>query len=1091
MLYDFTMFWKRKNKPKEKRSTFRRIIRFFIFSFLTLIGLLLAAAIIIPTFFKDDIEEYIKKEISAKLNVTPHFDIDDVSLTLFSNFPDITIQVDNIGLEGKGIYKGDTLFHMKSIKLEMDIWSLMEDSYQINSIDLYTPMINAYVNENGIANFDIVKEDTTSTEEVVDTSATKLSLKIEHWGIHNANVKYVDKVHDIDAHLIGVNHVGSGQFDQLDFDLKTDTKISKINIREGKNHYFKNDSIHLDFTVGVSNYFTRFEFKKNNFSFNMFGFGMDGVIEIPAYEALIFKDFHISAKETDFKNLLSLVPESFLPDFDQLKTEGTLLFDANLNGELSEKRFPEFDFNLGVNEGSFQYEDLPVGVKNIQLDFNCKNKTGDFDSTQIALKRLSATLGKADKISASLFLKGLTRIGVKGKCIIDMNLSHLKQYYHVSSIDKIAGLLHLDLNMNGNLSEYGEIPSIYLNAYLKNGKFKTPYFDKTIENIQFNSSVSLPSHNLQQAQLVIKKCAIELDEEPFDISGKVSDLMVLKYDLKANGVINLDKWLKLYPVNGIDLGGRMQLHQLNLKGDFATILQEKYEQLDNSGELYVSKFRYFDKAYIPGPIIIDTAELKFTPTHIHVNSCQGKISKSDFNGSGTIQNYLGYTFYTLGLPGADSVLKGNMNYSAQYFDVDEWLYGSDSLPTPPGDEQLSEVEPLEVYPLPRNINFVIASSLNKVKYDNLSLTSIKGNILFRDGKVTLEKGRFNLLGGQFKGNASYSTEIPLEPSFSLDLDVNLLSIQKAYGTFVTVKKYLPSVDKVKGEINSHISLTGKLAKDYYPIFTSISMDGMVDVLKANVIGSTLIDKINKVTNLKEPADLTLKNTKIYVDIHNGFLHFKPFQLKLGQVKMDISGRNGITGAIDYDIDLHVPPKLVNQLKFLGIEEQAGSQMMMNLAVGGTFLKPKVKIVGVKGVKGASNISFDTTDVSFKDRMDTLEKRYYEENKEHIQSITERSLLMADSLKKRGDQIEQQFIAEGKKKAGTIKEEAEEKANNELKSAGEDQEKRKEANKKAAEIRLKAIWDALKAIENGKLKGAYQKSLLYFQADALIKASKLK
>jgi hypothetical protein len=54
--------------------------------------LVVAAAIILPVVFKDDIKKAIDEEIAKSVNADVIFDVDNFSLTMFSNFPNITAQ---------------------------------------------------------------------------------------------------------------------------------------------------------------------------------------------------------------------------------------------------------------------------------------------------------------------------------------------------------------------------------------------------------------------------------------------------------------------------------------------------------------------------------------------------------------------------------------------------------------------------------------------------------------------------------------------------------------------------------------------------------------------------------------------------------------------------------------------------------------------------------------------------------------------------------------------------------------------------------------------------------------------------------------
>ena len=64
--------------------------------------LLVAAAFILPVVFKDDIKAAIDKELAASVNADVIFDVDNFSLSMFRNFPNITATMSEAVQAGKG-----------------------------------------------------------------------------------------------------------------------------------------------------------------------------------------------------------------------------------------------------------------------------------------------------------------------------------------------------------------------------------------------------------------------------------------------------------------------------------------------------------------------------------------------------------------------------------------------------------------------------------------------------------------------------------------------------------------------------------------------------------------------------------------------------------------------------------------------------------------------------------------------------------------------------------------------------------------------------------------------------------------------------
>ena len=61
------------------------------------------------------------------------------------------------------------------------------------------------------------------------------------------------------------------------------------------------------------------------------------------------------------------------------------------------------------------------------------------------------------------------------------------------------------------------------------------------------------------------------------------------------------------------------------------------------------------------------AAMKFDPKKIDLQKMEGKIGRSDFRVNGAVVNYLGYVL------GQNDVIKGNVNYTADLLDLNEFM----------------------------------------------------------------------------------------------------------------------------------------------------------------------------------------------------------------------------------------------------------------------------------------------------------------------------------------------------------------------------------------------------------------------------------
>ncbi|MEQ9592780.1 MAG: AsmA family protein, partial [Cyclobacteriaceae bacterium] len=267
--------------------------------------LLIAAAIAIPFLFKDDIKKAIDKEIATAINADVLFDVDDFDLTLFRNFPNATAEIKSLGVFNRAPFEGTPLFVIERLDIEVNLKELIFGSeLRLKGITLVRPQINVKVLEDGRANWDITYP-SVDTVQVEEEQAGSFSFGIDHWEIIDGDVVYDDKSIPFLLSLKGLNHTGSGDFNEKAFDLKTNTAADTLTVVYDGVEYISNKRLAADMVLGISEDYSLFTFKENIAKLNDFGLGFNGWFKMN--EASYDMDITYETQQSTFKSLLSLV----------------------------------------------------------------------------------------------------------------------------------------------------------------------------------------------------------------------------------------------------------------------------------------------------------------------------------------------------------------------------------------------------------------------------------------------------------------------------------------------------------------------------------------------------------------------------------------------------------------------------------------------------------------------------------------------------------------------------------------------------------------------------------------------------------------
>lgn len=908
------------------------MLRKIVIGFVIFIVVLLAAAFVLPVIFKDEIKAAIDREIAKSVNADVVFDADKFRLTLFRNFPNITVQLSDFGVINREPFAGEVLFATERLEVEINLKDvLFGDQLRLKGITLVRPVINIKVLEDGRANYDIAipSADTVATEEEPST----FSFGIDHWEVVQGDIVYDDKSIPFYLELKNMNHRGSGDFTQDVFDLKTYTVADTVNAGYGGTMYLTNKKAIADAVISISDNYSKYTFKKNTAQINDFVISFDGWLKMN--DDNFDMDIAFKSPANTFKSLLSLVPGMYTDNFKNLQTDGELAFSGYVKGIYSEKQLPAFGLNLLVNDGMFRYPDLPKPVSNIQLDLKIENTDGVMENTVVDVKKFHLDFG-SNPFDARALISRLYPTQVDAYLKARLNLGEINQMFPVQGLD-LKGDYSISLTAKGVYDSLKKvIPAIDASMALANGYVKSAEFPLPLQDMQFKASIKNTSGKMAETVIAVNDFAMVMDNEKFTADVLIRNLEDYTWNVKANGGIDLEKMTKIFPLEGMTLAGKVKAN-LQTEGRMSDVMAERYDRLPTSGHAILSGFKY-TAAELPYAVTITSAELSFDPKKMELKELKGTIGRSDFNVSGSIANYIGYVFRQ------NELLKGTMTFTSNFMDLNEFM--TDSGEETPAADTAS----YGVIPVPKNIDFLLRSSIRTVKMMDYTITNATGDVVVRDGVANLSGLSFNLLGGSFIVNGTYDPRDLQHPKYDFALKIESLSIAQAASSFSVVRTYAPVAGLVNGNFSTDFKISGELLPNLMPNLKTVNGDGLVKIAQAALRESKLVAGITSLTKLDDSNEVTLKDVIMSASIRDGRLSVKPFDVKFGQYKTTVAGSTGLDGSIAYNLRMEVPAgKLGAQFntfvsQYTGGKTDPNAPVPVTIALGGTFANPQPRLV---------------------------------------------------------------------------------------------------------------------------------------------------
>lgn len=713
--------------------------KFLKISGITLLVLILAL-IALPFLFKGKIIDMARQEANKSLNATVNFS-DDIGINIFSSFPKLTVSMKQVSIIGKDTFAGDTLVYLPKISVALNVMSVIKgETMEINKISLTEPKINLLVLENGKANWDISKPDTAVS---ADTGTSKFKMALEKLEIEKGNLVYDDRSLGFYTSLSQFDHTLKGDFTLDQFLMETNTTAEAITLGYGGINYLSEVKTDIKANLDMNMKDMKFVFKDNDIHLNDLQIGGEGFVDMN--DADMDFDIKFNTKKTDFKTLLSIVPGIYSNSFDKIKAGGKIALEGYLKGKMTEEKMPGFGLKLDVDNGYFQYPDMPKSLQSVFVNLAIDNASGYMDNTIVNLSRFDAVVA-GEAIHAGLLVK--TPIsdpyldgGIKGT----INLSEFRSFIPFDKATEISGKIKSDISFKGKVST---LQKMALEAFDARGTISAENFHyKDPENLPMGTNLNAVMSFSPQT-VALETCKGNAGMSDFDLSGKIDNLFAYMFKdelLKGNftfksGYFNANEFLSddkvvkeptpadTVALQAFEVPGNIDFE---FNSDVKTLIYDNLKMTNLLGKVIMrDKELFFEKVgvnLLGGSMglngVYDAKNPKFPFSNIDFNIQSLDIIQS-FNNFDAVRKLMPVAQYTQGLFNAKLNLSNNFNQDL-----------SMAYPTVTGNLQLGLAD-VAVKNLP--VLNMIADQLKLSKLKNLNLKNLNFKLSIANGKVIMD-----------------------------------------------------------------------------------------------------------------------------------------------------------------------------------------------------------------------------------------------------------------------------------------------------------------------------------------------------------------
>ncbi|MBQ8257129.1 MAG: AsmA family protein [Bacteroidaceae bacterium] len=486
------------------------------------------------------------------------------------------------------------------------------------------------------------------------------------------------------------------------------------------------------------------------------------------------------------------------------------------------------------------------------------------------------------------------------------------------------GTATLTAYAKGALAGDSIVPEFNLAFDVKNAMFHYPDLPAGVDNINIAAKVSNPGGSPDATVVKINPFNFVMAGNPFSVTAKLlTPMSDLAFDATAKGRLDLGKVKDIYPLEDMSLNGLVDA-DIAINGRMSHIEKEQYDKIKASGTVGLKDMQ-LEMEGIPA-VDIKKSLLTFTPRYLQLSETAVNIGENDIVVDSKFENYIGYAL-------KGTTLKGSLNVKSNHFNLNDFMTTDSTAVAATDDAVVADTVAAGVIEVPSNIDFTMQAAFKKVLFDNMVFDNLNGTLAVRDSKVDMKNLSLNTMGGDVVVNGFYYTPQEAQPQFNAGFKLNKIEFAKAYNDLNVVRKLAPIFNGLTGDFSGNVNIDTKLDNTMSPILSTLTGAGSLSTKDLSLNNVKVIQVVADIVKKPSLKDTRVKDVNIEFTIKDGRVNTKPFDVKLGDYKMNLSGSTGLDQTIDYKGEITIPTSA-------GKVAQLGT---VDMNIGGTFTSPKVSI----------------------------------------------------------------------------------------------------------------------------------------------------
>ncbi len=883
---------------------------------------------------------------TANQTLDAKLDMKSVELTFFSTFPRFGLKLTDGSLVSKAIndtlwQKTDSLLAFKKCVLVVNpIDYLEKQKISLNYLLLDSVSVYAHITKEGVANWDIAKTDSVTTEPA-DTTTASLPLAggidIRRVEFRNTNLTFDDRNTRVYADLQDANLLLKAALRKEGLLLSLDFNNKNIIFWQDGKLLLRRMATKVNTKLGLNRRAHKLILKETRFTVNGIELDVTGTLRRDTVQRALDLDISYGLHAPSLTTVLRMIPESILKKED-VSAKGEVILNGTLRGLYGKELMPKATLKVQINEASAKYDRLPYGIDNFTADFygelDLMRKQPSFADLKIFHFQGAHTDILADAKVEDLL--GDPQITLNTKSTIDVTA--LAQTFPLQEGVNIEGKLNADLRLKCKLSS---IKNRDLGRVKLAGKLNMEdlALRDSIHDFQFSGDASLgffgndvlgAKGEIRQMNLHYGEINAALDKftatvkstNPQDTTRIVDLECKMSMDrLMASMTDTLKVFCKktstTIHLQPAERNPMRPMVNLSLEADtlfckmgemtagmnragFAVKGEQIRDSLWNPKGIIGFNRLQLKSPSLALPIIMAKTAVTVGNRKIELKNATLRLGRSDITASGAVHNlYAAMKNHTR--------LKANLSISSRNLDCNQLIRAFASPTDTLEIEADTTSTDLSLFVIPKTWDFELQTNLQRVRYGKMLFEDVRGAVDVRNQAVHLKNLSMKGMDAQMHSTLVYHAAEKEKGYAGFDLKLEDINIGKLVDFIPSLDSMVPMLRSFKGYVNFDVAaesvLDSALNLQIPTLRSAIHLEGDSLVL---MDGETFAE-ISKMLLFKNKEKNVFDHIAVNITVDDGNVTVYPFLVEIDRYRAAVGGTQDLDMNFEYHISILKSP----------------------------------------------------------------------------------------------------------------------------------------------------------------------------------------